>query len=82
MKLADWPAVTVVEADPELGSILKSVPVPVREMLWGLPGALLAMDNVPKNTPILVGCNVTLMTHDALGGKTRLAMQVPPLASA
>ena len=47
-------------------SVTGSTPVPVRDTVCGLPGALSFMDNVPETVPAVVGVNVTETVQLAL----------------
>jgi len=62
--VADWPGFTVAFVGDEV--IPKSAPWPARATVSGLPGALLAIDNVAESDPDMVGL------------KLMLIVQVPP----
>src|SRR6266513_3634560 len=65
---APWTTVTVVGAAPSV----KSVPVPVRLTVCGLPQALSVMVKFPVRAPAAVGVNVTLIVQvfdPAVAGK-------------
>jgi len=47
------------------GANFTTVPVPVRETVWGLPGALSVIESEAVSVPWAVGLNVTLMVHVA-----------------
>ena len=54
-------------------------PVPVREMMWGLPVALSVMVMAPVLVPVAVGVKVTLMVQlpaDRHGGSTGVGLGV------
>jgi len=64
--VALWPAVTVAELDdPEAVVKVKSLPVPVRLTLCGLPAALSATFSEAVRVPPVVGLKVTLMEQVA-----------------
>ena len=72
VKFADWPALTVADAgDAERE---KSMPVPDKVTVWGLPVELSAMDRIPVRLPPAEGLNVTLM--EQLAPEPRLAPQL------
>ena len=48
--------------------------VPLRETVWGPPGALSVTVSVPMTLPVAFGVNVTLIGH--LAPEARLAPQV------
>jgi hypothetical protein len=58
--------VTVAVRDPPLAaSIEKSVPVPVKVTVCGLPAASSVMVTLPARFPVAVGLNVTLIEQFA-----------------
>jgi hypothetical protein len=57
-----------------------SVPVPVRESLWGLPEALSATLILALREPVAVGLKVTLMVQLPPAATGELVLHVPPLA--
>jgi hypothetical protein len=62
------PADTVaLKVEPAVGAMEKSVPVPERTTLWGLPGTLSMMVNVPFRRPVTLGKNVIWMEQLAAG---------------
>jgi len=71
------PAVTVaVVAPPEAAAKLKSVPVPDRATVWGLPVALSVMVTVPLAAPAAVGEKVTLIVQVALAAIDALVQEL------
>ena len=66
---------TVAEALPRVtapmvgapGAVGAAAPVPVRDTVSGLPGALFAMFTVAVFAPAVVGAKVTLTVHEAPG---------------
>jgi len=78
---APWTTVTVVGAAPSV----KSVPVPVRLTVCGLPPALSVMVKFPVRAPAAVGVNVTLIVQvfdPAVAGKVAGQAVAPVLVSA
>jgi hypothetical protein len=57
------------DKDKEAGKMVATepVPVPVRVISWGLPGALSAMETVADSAPISEGLKVTLIVQVLLG---------------
>jgi len=56
--------VTVV-GEPEPAANVKSWPVPLSAIVWGLPGALSLKERLPDAVPAAVGVNVTATVQDA-----------------
>src|SRR2546426_10251921 len=63
-------------------AIEKSVPIPVRAIAWGAPGALSAMVMAPFRVPVAVGVKVTLMVQLAPAATLVPFLQVVPAAGA
>jgi len=62
--VAVCPAVTVADVEePEEISSEKSVPVPERLTVCGLPGASCVMVRLPSRVPVAVGLKVTLIVQ-------------------
>src|SRR2546422_626788 len=63
-------------------AIEKSVPIPVRAIACGAPGALSAMVMAPFRVPVAVGVKVTLMVQLAPAATLVPFLQVVPAAGA
>jgi hypothetical protein len=51
--------------EPEPAANVKSWPVPLSAIVWGLPGALSLKERLPDAVPAAVGVNVTATVQDA-----------------
>ena len=79
MKVAVCPAVTVALVDePEAGAKLKSWPIPARETVCGLPGALSVTVSAPVMFPLAVGSKNTPIEQLELGGTPLEQLSVSP----
>jgi hypothetical protein len=62
--VADCPGAAVADVEePEDAASVKSWPVPVRAMVWGLLTPLLVIVSVPLRAPAAVGVKVTLIVQ-------------------
>ena len=74
-KQLQWPMGSGIQANSRLvGESSTSVPIPFRETVCGLPGALSATDSAPVRFPICVGLKATLIVQ--LAPAARLEPQV------
>jgi len=67
--VADWPALTVMDAGVAFREKSGAVAVPESETVCGLPPALSAMETEAVRVPVAVGLKVTLIVQFALAAK-------------
>lgn len=75
VKQLQWPMGSGIQANFRLvGESSTSVPIPFRETVCGLPGALSATDSAPVRFPICMGLKATLIVQ--LAPAARFELQV------
>jgi hypothetical protein len=77
--VADCPGATVSEVEePEAAAKVKSWPVPLSAIVWGLLGALSLNERLPDAVPAAVGVNVTAIVQVAAAATGFEVEQVVP----